>query len=159
MTEQDNLTSRTGIGKIRFACMRWLYRRGFYNEDARVLISVQFLVAAGLVVAGALLAWHTLWLLWLGVGALLAVVNFYFIVQKVLALIPNGLAIRGIVMVVLNLYLRMLITGVLLFICIGPLKASISALLIGVSLSAVSAIIFGLSKWRVLRAKEASSDV
>lgn len=158
MTKRSSLTPQTRIGKVRFACERWLYRHGFSNADARTLIAVQFMIATALVAGGLLVAWYTLWLLWVGLGAFLAVTNFYFIAQKIQAFFPDGLSAGNIIKMLLNFYVRLFITAILLFIFIVPLKASISALLIGVSLSAAAAIIFGLTKLHMLKSKEASNN-
>ena len=157
-TEKISLLPRTKLGKIRFACERWLYHHGFSNADARTLIAIQFMSAAVLLLAGLVFSWHTLWMLWVGAGAVLAVGNFYFVAQKIQAFFPNGFSRKQVIGLLLNFYLRLFITALLLFVFIVILAAPVSALLVGLSLSAAVAIIFGLTKLHTLRTKEASDN-
>ena len=157
-TKKVSLSPKTKLGKIRFACEGWLYHHGFSNADARTLIAIQFMGAAFILLVGLLFSWHTLWVLWIGAGAVLAVGNFYFVAQKIQAFFPNGFSRKQVIGLLLNFYLRLFITAVLLFIFIVILAAPVSALLLGLSLSAAVAIIFGLTRLHTLRTKEASDN-
>ncbi len=153
-----SLLPKTKLGKVHFACERWLYHHGFSNATARTLIAVQFVATAFILLLGLALCWHTLWVLWIGVGAMLAVVNFYFVAQKIQAFFPDGLSRNNVIRLLLNFYLRLFITAIMLFVFIVILAAPVSALLMGLSLSVAVAIIFGLSKLHTLRTKEASDN-
>lgn len=150
-TEDFSLVPRGIFGKMRFVCERWLYRRGFSNADARTLVAVQFMALVFIFLVGLAISWHTLWVLWAGAGASLALVNFYFVAQKIHTFLSAGFARKQIIKFLLNFYLRLALTGVLLFVFIVVLKAPVGALLVGLSLSAVAAVIFGLTKLRTLR--------
>ena len=89
---------------------------------------------------------------------MLAVVNFYFVAQKIQAFFPDGLSRNNVIRLLLNFYLRLFITAIMLFVFIVILAAPVSALLMGLSLSVAVAIIFGLSKLHTLRTKEASDN-
>ncbi|MBQ4133802.1 MAG: ATP synthase subunit I [Desulfovibrionaceae bacterium] len=156
MNKQKNMLYPEGWpARLRFAVEGWLFRHGFSNADARFLLAVQLISACALTVSGLLLCWYTLWVLWAGLGALLAVANFYFVVRKLQAFFPDGFNRSKIIGMLLNFYLRLFVTAVFLFVFIVWLKAPVSALLIGLSLSAGTAVIFGLSRLHLLKSKEA----
>ena len=148
------LIPRTKLGKIFFGVETLLYRRGFTNPDVRFLIAVQIICTTLLILLGAALFWHVQWLLWIGLGAALAVSNFYFLGKRLQTFFPGGFSRGKIIGMLLNFYFRLFITAIFLFVFIVWLKAPISALLIGLSLSAGSAIIFGLTKLHLLKSKE-----
>lgn len=152
------LTPHTKLGKIKFAIEAWLYKHGISNPNARTLIAIQTMAAAGLVLLGAALCWYSLWVLWVGLGAVITVVNFYFIAQKLQGFYVHGLQNGNIMKMVLNFYLRLFVTAVFLFVFIVWLKAPISALLIGLSLSVATSIIFGLTRLHMLKSKEATDN-
>ena len=152
------LLPRTKLGKVMFAIEAWLYRHGISAPSARALIAVQVMIAAALVLLGAALCWYTLWVLWVGLGAVLTVVNFYFIAQKLQAFYAHGLQKGSIMKMLLNFYFRLFVTAIFLFVFIVWLKAPIVALLVGLSLSVATATIFGFARLHMLKSKEATDN-
>jgi len=152
------LTPQTKLGKIRFAIEGWLWRHGISNSNARSLIAVQVMIAFTLLVAGFALIRQTQLVLWAGVGAVLAVANFYLVAQKLQNLFSQGLQKGGTMKMLLNFYFRLLVLAIFLFVFIVWLKASIPALLVGLSLSVITAIIFGLTRLHMLKSKEATDN-
>ncbi len=148
------LIPRTRLGKFFFGMETLLYRRGFTNPDVRFLLAVQIIAVAILILSGAALFWHVQWLLWIGLGAALAVANFYFLGKRLQTFFSEGFSRSKIIGMLLNFYFRLFVTAIFLFVFIVWLKAPISALLIGLSLSAGSAIIFGMTKLHLLKSKE-----
>ncbi len=156
MTMQKNmLYPESMLAKIRFRVEAWLFRHGFSNPAARFLLAVQILSVVVLIFSGLLLCWYTQWLLWVGLGAAVAVSNFYLVAQKLQSFFPSGFSRGNVVGMLLGFYLRLFITAIILFVFIAWLKAPIPALLIGLSLSAGTAVIFGLTKLHLLKSKEA----
>ena len=156
MSIQKNTLYPEGcLGRIRFSIETWLFRRGFSNADARFLLAVQIMSVLGLLVLGLILCWYTQWPLWVGLGAALAVANFYFVARNLQAFFPEGFNRSRIISMLLNFYIRLFVTAVFLFVFIVWLKAPVVALLIGLSLSAGIAVIFGLTKLHLLKSKEA----
>lgn len=158
MTKSPLAQPKKILAKLLFLCERWLYRHGYTNPDARRLIGLQFVATGFLLALGLVLAWATLWVLWAGVGAVLAVVNFYFLARKIQMLVPNNFSRANIIKLVLNFYVRLLLTAVALFVFIVVFNASIPALLTGISLSAGTAMVFALTRLHLLKRRSATGN-
>ncbi len=97
-------------------------------------------------VLAAPLSWFVAgWGLPFTVGAALSLVNFYAlakIVQEVI-FVGKGAAVTSLLT---GFYLRLLLTGVVLFVMIGPLGSEIVPLLLGLSIVVVNILLFGVAQ-------------
>lgn len=155
ISKQTPILAPSGkMGKIHFAVEGWLYRHGLFNPAVRLLIAMQIVTTAVIILFGGALFWHTQWVLWIGLGASLAVSNLYFLAKKLQVFFPSEVSLNKIIGVLLNFYFRLFVTAIILFVFIAWFKAPIPALLIGLTLSVGTAIVFGLTRLHLLKSKE-----
>ncbi len=130
--------------EITHAVEALLYRRGFAHEDTRVLVRNQILLTGAICALSLVLGWFWGWLWDVAAGALLMTFNFYLMsdfLQHVL-LKQDGAVSRQL----FRLYGRLLLTGAALAMLIVWARASIPALLLGLSSVVVTILIWGIQR-------------
>lgn len=129
--------------KYRDRLDRWLFARGYDHPEVRELVRGQLVVTA-LVVAGCapLFAfWEGAWAL--AVGTLLVTLNFCSLAkfgQRVTGYADRREAVTA---VLARFYLRLFVTGAVLYVCIAWLGARPVPLLAGVSTVVVNFLVWG----------------
>ena len=121
---------------------RWLYRRGFREKQVRMLLRRHLYLATVTIPLSWLVSPD--WGVSFTVGAILSVFNFYAlarIVQEVV-FVPKG----GVTSLLVGFYMRLLLTGVVLFVMIGPLRSEIVPLLLGLSIVVLNIFLFGAAQ-------------
>ena len=122
---------------------RWLLARGYTHPDVRELVRGQ-LVLTALVLAGCapfVPLWDGAWAL--AVGAVLVTLNFCSLAkfgQRVTGYADRREAVTA---VLVRFYLRLFVTGAVLFVCIAWLGARPVPLLAGVSTVVVNFLVWG----------------
>ncbi|KUJ95898.1 MAG: ATP synthase I [Desulfonauticus sp. 38_4375] len=128
------------MNKVNKKVEKFLYQRNFKVEGVRKLVRNQIYLSLGGIVLT--LPFFSSWWLEFSIGSLLGLFNFYFLAKLIQELVYIK---RGAVAALLfQFYLRLFITGIVLFITIVYLKADIIALLGGLSIVLLNVILFGL---------------
>ncbi len=130
----------------------FLAHRGFYLEDVRSLLRNQcYLVGLGLL--GMILSGLHPWATALFAGIVLISVNFWFLAKGLQGIVQ---AREGVVAVSLvRFYVRMILTGVILFGLIVWGGFPIPALLAGLSTVMISILCWGVFRFQRQKVKEA----
>ena len=124
----------------------WLLRRGYVHPEVRELVRNQVLLTA-LVLAASALAfpfWDGAWALAVGTG----LVTLYFCSLARFGQRITGYANRreAVAAVLVRFYLRLAVTGLVLFVCIAWLGAKPLPLLAGISTVVVNFIVWGVAR-------------
>lgn len=119
-----------------------LFRRGFYNPTIRVLVRNQLYLAVGTTIPALALALRT-WGWAYAAGVLLATLNFYALAKVVqgLVLTEQGTAMAK---QLVQFYVRLLLTGLVLYVLIAVMKASIFGLVAGLTTAVFNIFIWGV---------------
>lgn len=122
-----------------------LYKRGFTHPQVRAMVRNQLVLALlSILVVNALTA-CSVWAMSFAAGCLLVTVNFWWMAKIGQHLVS---AQKGAVTLLLILfYGRMALTGLALFALIAWLDASVSGLLVGLSMVVVNAITWGTANY------------
>lgn len=125
---------------------RILYRRGFANPEVRRLVAIQLILSAGASLVFLVVTLASKWSLSFGAGALLISLNFWSMAKVAQQLVY---ARRGGVFTLLTLfYIRLILTGLVLYALIGWFGASVSGILAGVTTVVATAVTFGATTVR-----------
>lgn len=125
--------------KLNRKIEKYLYKKNFKVEGVRKLVRNQiYLTFLGIV---GILPFPE-WRLDFSIGALLGLFNFYFLAKLIqeLVFLKKG----AITALLFQFYLRLFLTGLVLFWAIVYLKVDIIALLVGLSIVLINIILFGL---------------
>jgi hypothetical protein len=79
------------------------------------------------------------------VGAMLSIFNFYAlaqIIKEILSTVPKG----AVVALLTGFYFRLILTGVVIYVMIGPLHSKIVPLLLGLSIVVLNILFFGVAQ-------------
>ena len=120
----------------------FLYKRGFVLPKVRFLVRNQLYISlAGLLVF--IVFFPVSWITGFAVGALLGSLNFYFMAKlaQELVHIPKGAATP----LLFSFYLRLILTGLVLYVAIVYWNANVFALLLGLSVILLNVLIFGIT--------------
>ena len=126
-----------------------LWRRGVQDPTLREILCWQIAVTViGLIGGGLLWLLHPAgrWLFWFGFGALLSAWNFYALIKFVPKAISGGWSKRNLIALLVHTNMRLLFTGILLYMALVPFKGSISAVLSGLAVLLVGMTAGGLKK-------------
>lgn len=118
------------LARIRKDTDDFLKQRGIDNPEVRWLLALHLLILVG----GAALflaLWSGVHLAAYCVGGLLSFLNFYILARVVPRLVQSGSG--GIFSLVFGFYLRLVLTGVVLFLSIAWLDFPVVSLLLGLS--------------------------
>ncbi len=127
------------LKKINRQLDHWLFQRGFHLAPVRLFFRIQFWLAT--VVPLLLLGVDSSWARDFWAGAWLAIINFYFLARlaQQLLFIRKGATVALLV----SFYGRLLLTALVLAGLIVWLRASVVALLFGLSTVVMSIALWG----------------
>ena len=122
---------------------KWLYRKGFLEGQVRFLLKSHLY----LVLVTVPLSWLVSpeWGSSFTVGAMLSIFNFYAlaqIIKEILSTVPKG----AVVALLTGFYFRLILTGVVIYVMIGPLRSEIVPLLLGLSIVVLNIFLFGAAQ-------------
>ncbi|MGE4291700.1 MAG: ATP synthase subunit I [Desulfovibrio sp.] len=130
----------------------FLYKRGFTHPQVRAMVRNQLVLAFLTITLINGLTACSSWALSFSAGCLLVTVNFWLMARTGQSVVS---AQKGAVTMMLILfYGRMALTGLALFTLIAWLDASVSGLLVGLSMVVVNAITWGTANY-MQKVKEA----
>lgn len=119
----------------------WLLRHGFWEPQTRSLVRVHCLAAAGCCIAGLMLSLLLTPMIWFGIGAALAGLNFYSLSGVVRLFSPNHKTPRQTSFYALRFLFRLVVLCALLAGLFLFFKVSVVALLAGLSIT-IAVILF-----------------
>lgn len=124
-----------------------LWKRGLENPLLREILCWHICITGAALGLGVCLwPWTAGWFFWFGVAATLSAWNFYALIRFVPSVIQGGWSKSNLISLLINTNMRLLFTGILLYLCLTWFKASISALLSGLALLLVIITALGLKK-------------
>lgn len=141
------------FARINRGIEKALYERGFYAPQIRALVRYQVYVAGVSFLTLCLLPFVGNWPLVFVAGVLLATYNFYAMAKFVQQIVTTKFTKGMLVSLLARVYGRLLLTGVALFVLIVWVKASLVALLAG--LTTVVATILVWAGLQIIHVKEA----
>lgn len=144
---------RTGAGAPKDGPWRvlekLLWKRGIQDETLREILVWQITAALlSLAAGGALWPLHPAgaWLFWFGFGAFLSTWNFYALIKFIPKAISHGWSKNNLMGLLLHTNMRLLFTGILLYMALVWFKGSLSAILLGLAVLLVGMTAGGLKK-------------
>lgn len=126
-----------------------LWRSGVQDPMIREILCWQLSVIALSLFFGAVLwPFHPAgaWIFWFGFGALLSAWNFFALLKFVPKVISAGWSKSSLFALLLRTNMRLLFTGILLYMVLVWFKGSISAVLLGLAVLLVGMTAGGLKK-------------
>ena len=126
-----------------------LWRSGVQDPTLREILCWQIgVVALSLIFGAALWPFHPAgaWIFWFGFGALLSAWNFFALIKFVPKVISAGWSKSSLFALLLRTNMRLLFTGILLYMVLVWLKGPISAVLLGLGVLLVGMTAGGLKK-------------
>ena len=126
-----------------------LWRSGVQDPTIREILCWQISVIALSLLFGAVLwPFHPAgaWIFWFGFGALLSAWNFFALIKFVPKVISAGWSKSSLFALLLRTNMRLLFTGILLYMVLVWFKGSISAVLLGLAVLLVGMTAGGLKK-------------
>ena len=123
-----------------------LHRRGFVSADIRRLLALQILIAGTGLIFGLAALPFTSWVFSFAVGAVLSVGNFWHLARFGQAHIRREFSAAMGIKLYIGFLFRLLITGLTLFILLGPLGAPPAPPLAGLATSIVVTIVWGVAR-------------
>ena len=126
-----------------------LWRSGVQDPMIREILCWQLSVIALSLFFGAVLwPFHPAgaWIFWFGFGALLSAWNFFALIKFVPKVISAGWSKSSLFALLLRTNMRLLFTGILLYMVLVWFKGSISAVLLGLAVLLVGMTAGGLKK-------------
>ena len=133
-------------GKLLQKMETALHRRGFVSADIRRLLALQILVSGTGLILGLAALPFTPRIFYFAVGAVLSVGNFWHLARFGQAHIRREFSAVIGIKLYLGFLLRLLITGLTLFILLGPLGAPPAPPLAGLAISIVVTIVWGVAR-------------
>lgn len=128
---------------------KFLWKHGIADESLREILVWQITAAClSLTAGGALWPFHPAgaWLFWFGFGALLSTWNFYALIKFIPKIISHGWSKINLIGLLLHTNMRLLFTGILLYMALVWFKGSLSAILLGLAVLLVGMTAGGLKK-------------
>ncbi|WP_294624880.1 hypothetical protein [uncultured Bilophila sp.] len=147
---EGGLTGRSAAkGGLFHFLEKALWKRGIHDETLRQVLVWQIAaVLFTLTLGGALWAFHPVgkWLFWFGFGALLSAWNFYALIKFVPKIISNGWSKNNLMGLLIHTNMRLLFTGILLYMALVWWQGPLSAILSGLAALLVGMTAVGLKK-------------
>lgn len=131
------------------ALEKQLWRHGIQEGFLREILCWQFSIMGTALLLGAVIwPFHPIggWIFWFGFGALLSAWNFYALIKVVPKVISDGWNTKNLIVLLVHTNMRLLFTGILLYISLVWFKGPISALLTGLAVLLVGMTAGGLKK-------------
>jgi len=143
------------LAHIRHAVERRLFSMGFELPFVRFLLSIQILISGFALAAGIALSWHSRWPLAFGAGATIMTFSLWQISRSAQALVQMQFSASLGLRLFFGFSTRLLLIGIVLFVFIVWLKAPVVPLLLGLSSTVASILLWGISRLSRNTAKEA----
>ncbi len=134
---------------------KWLFEKGFKEAAVRIMVRNQLWLTAASVLFTAAFYWAGLWPVYYLVGVLLATYNFFSLARFIQQVVHYHFTRALLVSLLVRVYGRLLLTGLVLVVMIGWLKAPVEALLIGLSTVVATILFWGGSYVFEQKVKEA----
>lgn len=134
---------------------RMLFRRGFVNPDIRMLVRNQILLAGFSTVFCLAVLGFSAWAWSYGAGAVLATLNFWFLAGFGVRITSQPNRTEAVLATLTRFYLRLGLTGAVLYALIVWAGARPVALLTGVSIIVVNFLCWGAVKIAASGTREA----
>ena len=132
-----------------FLLERWFWQRNIREALVRTVLSWQIcIIFLSLVTGGASIPFWDggRWLLWFGCGGMISAWNFYALARFVQNMIPKGWSVSSLVLLLVNVNVRMILSGGILFAAFVWGNAPLSALFLGIATILVCITVVGLKK-------------
>ena len=136
------------LGGLTHRIDTFLYKRGYRLPEVRNAIRNQILLCGFSLLAGIALAPVSLWVLWFGVGAVIATYCLLTLARFIQQGMLEGWSRQLMWGLLFRFYGRLLLTGLLLFGMIVWLKVPISALVAGLATNMVTLFVCMLLRKR-----------
>ena len=140
---------------FRYAIERRLYGMGFALPFARHLLCTQLVITGFALLAGLALLWYSVWPIAFGAGAAITTFSLWQISRSAQALthlqFTSALGLR----LFIGFTARLLLIAIVLFALIIWLKAPVVPLLLGLTTTVASILLWGLSRLSRKTVKEA----
>ncbi|MBG0778254.1 MAG: ATP synthase subunit I [Desulfovibrionaceae bacterium] len=141
------------LGELNHRLEKGLYKRGFTSSEVRRLVMAQLYVCAVSVLFALGAGWAFAWPWHFAAGALLSTFNFYHLarfVQRIVYVTDRPVA-KGLV----RYYGRLAVTGAVLYFLIAWAHVSVAALVAGLSTVVAILLVWGLTRIKGQKVKEA----
>lgn len=137
--------------KIDFRPMdAWLWRRGIHDPTLRGILQWQILVVLFSFAAGICLwGWNAtlaVWWSWFGIGAMVALWNFYALIKFIQKNITRGWNKTILLGLFFHTHVKLLFTGILLYTAFVCFHAPLSALLTGMTALVAGIVAIGIKR-------------
>jgi len=140
---------------IRRTVERRLYAMGFSLPFARYLLCIQIIISGFALAAGIVLLWYSLWPLTFGIGAAIVTFSLWQITRSAQAFVHLQYSASLALRLYISFSARLLLIGIVLFVLIAWLKVPLAPLLLGLTSTVASILLWGISKNSRKIAKEA----
>lgn len=143
------------FARFRHAVERRLYGLGFTLPFARSLLCTQMGISGVALLAGLVLLWYSVWPLTFGAGAVLATFSLWQISRSAQAFAHQQFSTSLGLRLFIGFTARLLLIGIALFILMVQLRAPVVPLLLGLTSTVVSILLWGVSRISRKTVKEA----
>jgi len=140
---------------IRHAVERRLYGMGFVLPFVRYLLSIQIIISGCALAVGIALFWYTRWPLAFGAGATIMTFSLWHISRSAQAFIQLQFSASLRLQLFLGFSVRLFLIGIMLFVLIAWLKVPLVPLLLGLTSTVASILLWGISRFSRKTVKEA----
>lgn len=128
--------------------------RGVVSPGARQLLCTQLLLTDISLALGVACAWFTLWPLAFGLGAAIALHNFWHLVRFAQAHILREFGVKAGARLIFGSNFRLVLTGIALYLLIVVCRVPVFPLIAGLSSVIVGITLWGFSKLQQTPIKE-----
>ena len=140
---------------IRHAVERRLYGMGFVFPLVRYLLSIQIIISGFALAAGIALLWYSGWLMAFGAGAAITTFSLWQISRSAQAFVQLQYSASLRLRQFFGFSVRLLLIGIVLFVLIVWFKTPLVPLLLGLTSTVVSILLWGVSRLSRKTVKEA----
>jgi hypothetical protein len=134
------------LAHIRHAIERRLYTMGFALPVARHLLCTQIIISGLALTAGIILLWYSLWPLAFGAGATITTFSLWQISRSAQALVQQQYSTTLGLRQFIGFSARLLFIGIVFFALIVWLKVPLAPLLLGLTSTVASILLWGVSR-------------
>jgi hypothetical protein len=143
------------LAHIRHAIERRLYNMGFALPFARHLLCTQIIISGLALAAGVILLWYSLWPLAFGAGAAITTFSLWQISRSAQAFVHRQFSAALGLRLFIGFSARLFLIGIVLFALIVWLKVPLVPLLLGLTSTVASILLWGISRVSRKTVKEA----
>ena len=134
------------LAHIRYAVERRLYGMGFALPFVRYLLSIQIIISGFAIMAGIALLWYSRWPLVFGAGAAVMTFSLWQISRSAQAFVQMQYSALLALRLFFGLNVRLFLISIVLFVLIVQLKAPLAPLLLGLTSTVASILLWGISR-------------